>query len=187
MSVGKLQHFLIVPVCLSLMMPVAARGDEAAKAAVAAAFAKMSQAKTYRMTMHAQSTQMVSDFVAPDRRHMTGSQMEMITIGDDAWMKMNGKWQHIPKTSGMSGAAMGNPAMGAAQRVKAPENDVTFLGNETCQGQPARAYQYSTGTGSEKAKLLIGSSGYPCRIDMAAGTSMEWSDWNTPMSITAPM
>jgi hypothetical protein len=180
------QRFLIVPVCLSLMIPVAARGDDAAKAAVTAAFAKMSQAKTYRMTMHAQSAEMVSDYVAPDRRHMTGSQMEMITIGEDTWMKMNGKWQHMPKMSATGGAAMGNPAMGAAQRVKPPETDVTFLGNETCQGQPARAYQYSTGTGSEKAKLLIGSSGYPCRMDMGGG-SMEWSNWNAPMTINAPM
>ena len=168
-------------------MPIAARGDEASKAAVAAAFAKMAQAKTYRMTMQAQSTQMVSDYVAPDRRHMTGSQMEMITIGDDTWMKMNGKWQHIPKMAGTSGAAMAGPAMGAAQRVKPPETDVTFLGNETCQGQPARAYQYSTGTGAEKAKLLIGSSGYPCKIEMGGGSSMEWSDWNAPMTINPPM
>jgi len=57
-------------------------------AAVAAAFAKMAAATSYRMTMSSPAGEMTQDYFAPNRRHMTGVQMEMIMIGDDRISRM---------------------------------------------------------------------------------------------------
>ncbi|HXP94384.1 MAG TPA: hypothetical protein VN905_13015 [Candidatus Binatia bacterium] len=178
---------VVLVVLLVALSPGIGRADAAAKAAVAAAFQKMAQAKSYRMTMTSASGEMTQDYVAPNRRHISGRQMEMITIGDDSWMKVDGKWQHVPK---MPMGAMSAPqSIGSAP--KAPETDVTLVGNQECQGQPAQVYQFSTSSASgtsEKSKLWVGSSGYPCRMQMgSSGASMQWSQWGAPLTIDAPM
>jgi len=178
-----------------VLEPLAAFADDASKAAVTAAFAKMAQAKSYRMTMHAGAGDMTQEYVAPDRRHMSGPSMEMISIADDTWMKVNGKWQHIPKTAAGSGA-MSSGAMGRGPGgpvAKPPEADVKFVGNQDCQGQPARVYSFSMPASSgppSQSKFWIGASGYPCRMEMGgtgSASSMEWSDWGAPLRIKPPM
>lgn len=176
---------IVLIACSIALSPSIARADAAAKAAVAGAFQKMAQAKSYRMTMHSASGEMMQDYVAPNRRHMIGGQMETITIGDDTWMKINGKWQHIPKAMPMGGAR----SVGVVPKV--PETDITFIGDQECQGRQARVYQFATSSASgttQKSKLWVDASGYPCRMEIGgSGAWMQWSQWGASMMINAPM
>jgi hypothetical protein len=171
------------------LAPGVSQADPASKAAVAAAFAKMAQAKTYHMTMQSGSRTMNMDVVAPDKRHTTAGTMEMIAIGDDMWIKVNGNWQHMPKMGNapMPGP-MGAAAAGMQAPTKPPEGDVTSLGPAQCQGKPAQGYQVTDGSGV-KTKVLIDASGYPCEMDMTMSMGdavIQWSNWNGPITVNAP-
>ena len=147
------------------------------------ALRKLKTAYPYRLTeivsatMNGQTamqpTTRVVDFAAPDRSHMkwtggSGSDMEMITIGDKHYWYSDGKWTESPGKSAEERAKRG---MQMEKMLVEATKDVKYVGSETINGVPSFAYTYSmemnlsgnnyTGTG----KAWVGADGLPHQND----------------------
>ena len=88
------------------------------------------------------------DYVAPDRYHIqylggTGAGLEMIMIGNQSFMKTNGKWTKMPGDNNASIPTLRDSF--TEQGLKTLE-DVKFEGEETVDGKPALAYTYKNVT-----------------------------------------
>lgn len=87
------------------------------------------------------------EYAAPDRYHVkylggTGGGMEMIWIGQNSYMNLNGKWTKMPAT---------NTSIPTLRDSFTDEGlktltDVTFEGEDTVDGKPAFAYGYKNVT-----------------------------------------
>ena len=166
------------------------------KEAVHAAFSKFLAAKSFRASViKADSGEKISDlaFVAPDRyRVRTGRGPEMIIIGDNAWMNMNGRTIKAPIPIGKIIGRYRDDRM-----IKQIENGlvITDLGSGSVDGKPAHAYHYVvTDPAKADVKLWIGDkSGLPLQIESqgsfmghASTTRILYSDYNDPSIHIAP-
>lgn len=84
------------------------------------------------------------DYVAPDRFHVTylggtGAGMEMIIIGDQAYMKAGGKWSKSPGTSGGTTPTLRDSF--TEEGLKSL-SETKFEGEDTVDGKPALVYSF---------------------------------------------
>src|SRR5258706_7927483 len=138
------------------------------------------------------------DYIAPDRFHIiylggTGAGMEMIMIGNQSFMKTNGKWT---KMDGDNNASIPTLRDSFTEEGLKTLTDVKFEGEETVDGKPALAYTYKNvtpkGAYPFSAKIWVGkASGLPMKIvvEYSNGTrklmTVEY-DTETIVTIEAP-
>jgi len=113
------------------------------------------------------------DYVAPDRYHIsylggTGAGMEIIIIGNQSFMKTNGKWSKMP---GDNNASIPNLRDSFTEEGLKTLSDVKFDGNETVDGKPALVYSYKNvtpkGNYPFSSKIWIGAdTGLPMKIEV---------------------
>ncbi len=82
----------------------------------------------------------VSEFVPPDRSHGITEGYESISIGDDHYEKVDGKWLRTSSvgTRNVSKFAGANPY---SKAIEAGTMVVTYIGSDQVDGKPARVYQ----------------------------------------------
>lgn len=109
-------------------------------------------------------------YAAPDRFHVkylggTGAGMELIWIGKESHMNVNGKWTKMPSANG----SIPNLRDSFTEEGLKTLTDVKFEGEDTVDGKPALAYSYKNVTvaGSHPftSKIWIGQdTGVPMKI-----------------------
>lgn len=167
------------------------------KDAVHDALSKMLAAKSFRATVtDAARGETISsmEFVAPDRYHMrTAKGPDMVIIGDDAWMNLDGRTMKVPMPVGRMIAQYRN---GRTLRELEAGLSVSDLGSDSIGGEPAHVYHYTV-TDPVKAdiKLWVGErSGLPLQSE-SQGSFMgreskaliRYSDYNdASIRIEAP-
>ncbi len=109
------------------------------------------------------------DYVAPDRYHVTylagtGAGIEMISIGNQAYMKTGGKWSKTPGNSNTP-----NLRDSFTDEGLKTLSDVKFEGEDTVDGTSALVYTYKNvtpvGSFPFSAKIWVGTqTGIPIKI-----------------------
>lgn len=109
-------------------------------------------------------------YAAPDRYHVkylggAGAEMEMIWIGKDSYMNMNGKWSKMPA----SNASIPTLRDSFTEEGLKTLTDVKFEGEDKVDGKPALAYSYKNvtpvGNYPFTSKIWIGhDTGVPMKI-----------------------
>ena len=137
-------------------------------------------------------------YSAPDRFHVkytggTGAGMEMISIGKDMYMNVNGKWSKMPS----SGTSMPNLRDSFTEEGLKTLTDVKFEGEDTIDGEPALAYSYKNttpvGNYPFTSKIWVGKDdGVPRKlyVEYTNGTLKNMTityDTETPVTIESPM
>lgn len=110
------------------------------------------------------------EYFAPDRYHVkylggTGAGMEMIWIGTESYMNLNGKWTKMPATN----TSIPTLRDSFTEEGLKTLTDVKFEGEETVDGKPALAYSYENVTPAGNypftSKIWIGQdTGLPMKI-----------------------
>jgi hypothetical protein len=150
-------------------------------------------AKSYRSVMNTNydghPNVSTVDIQKPDRVHVTSLQSEMIAIGKQTWMKMNGgPWKSMPKLSGMGDLASMDPA-----KEFKPEGTGSCVdgGTGTWKGQPAHLYKATSTNprfGTMKSTLYQLSDGYVHHMDASSShgtSSFDFTDFNS-VSVSPP-
>jgi len=161
------------------------------------AFAKFLAAKSFRATVtDVNKGEQLSamEFVAPDRYHMhPGKGPDMIIVGDDAWMNMNGQLTKMPIPVGKIIAQYRNEST-----LRQMDSGIVFtdLCADSVDGEPAHAYAYTvTEPMKSDVKLWIGDkTGLPLQLQAqggfmgrAATTRTHYSDFNdSTIAVSAP-
>ena len=167
------------------------------KEAVHDALHKMLAAKSFRATVSDPAKgEAISamEFVAPDRYHMrTAKGPDMVIIGDDAWMNIDGRTMKVPMPVGRMVAQYRNER---TLRELEAGLSVSDLGSDSVGGQPAHVYHYTvTDPVEADVKLWIDErSGLPLQSE-SRGSFMgrqstalvRYSDYNdATIRIEAP-
>lgn len=207
----------IAPSPTSVTPPTAAPTNTAAVAQPAASGAgaltgnmtqmttAMVAATSYRITINSvnsatgQSTTAVMEVVKPDRLHLKanlagGKTYEMIAIGQDAYINATGTWMKSPVAIPTS-AIVGIDPQGIPGQITASQKAGTLTKGGTSQvnGAPCQLYTWTPAAGAN-----AGNQGGTACIDLKSGllvqvkstdgkTTSTFSDWNTAISIVAPM
>ncbi len=146
------------------------------------------------------TTEQQIEVVMPDRYHMVSTDMELIEIGDQAYILVDGEWM---QWRGMADMVISTFMMftneddGDVFRTYAA--DAEFLGTEDLEGEQVRAYQYRINDdegASSLVKLWIAESdGLPRRMEIdITGASPEddaqiinvYKDYNAEITIEPP-
>ena len=181
----------------ALALVVAGSACAAPKDDVHAAFGKFLSAKSFRATVTDTKTgQQVSsmEFVAPDRYHLHPAKgPDMIIVGDNGWMNMDGHLTKMPIPVGKIIAQYRNERV---QRELESGMSVTDAGAGSVDGEPAHAYTYTvTEPAKTDVKLWISDkNGLPLAIEShgtfmghEATTRVRYSDFDDPaIAIKAP-
>ena len=146
------------------------------------------------------TTEMQVEVVMPDRYRMVSTDMELIEIGDEAYILVDGEWM---QWRGMADMVISTFMMftneddGDVFRTYAA--DAEFLGTENLEGEQVRTYQYRINDdegASSLVKLWIAESdGLPRRMEIdITGASPEdnaqiinvYKDYNAEITIEPP-
>jgi hypothetical protein len=180
-----------------LALLAAASVCAAPKDDVHAAFSKFLAAKTFRATVTDVKTgQQVSamEFVAPDRYHLhPGKGPDMIIVGDNGWMNMEGRMSKMPIPVGKIITQYRNERV---QRELESGMSVADAGADNVAGEAAHAYTYTvTDPVKTDVKLWISDkTGLPLQIEAQGSvmgrptmTRVHYTDFNDPaITISAP-
>ncbi len=136
------------------------------------------------------------EFVFPDRMRMNLSGVEVISVGDRAFMRLGDKWMPAPPQVTKAGGSFGDPKM--VEEMIRNCTGARVLGPETVNGIPMETYEFlaKTKEGTSKSKFYItpGDS-LPRRIDIEGTvvakdgqvrTRLDYSDYGAPISIEPP-
>ena len=133
-------------------------------------------------------TMMSMDMILPDKFHMTmNGKMQVIEIGNDMWMNVNGQWQHMP----MAGSMMQRPlamARDAGMQGNGPSNyTITDLGPAMLGTVPTHKY-HMVGKSGDTVDMWL-SHNLPLQVQVTgkAGTeTIKYSEYNSVPNITPP-
>ncbi len=182
----------------------AQQGSGDAKEEVLTASKKMSEAKSYRMTMTMTSSTATSGPMTitseavknasggMDTRTTMGTAagaMEVISIGNDSYIKLpkavNGKtWMKSTSTSTTGPAKNGSIDTSSLDKDFGSAQ-VTKVGTDG----DATKYQITGVKDMGTVLMWVGKEGYPTKMTLttsAGGGDIVFSDWNAAITITAP-
>ncbi len=165
---------------------------------VVAAFHKVMEDGSYRMTMTADTDQgpmeTRMDVQWPDRFHMKHAGGEFIILPAGTWMNAGGQWMKVPMNMSQMIDAYSKDAM---EKGVDAIRDVTLVGEETVQGCDARHYRYNASgefmgvkSDSESEVWICEDSGLP--VQMVSGERGKDArvrivyDWDATIDIRAP-
>jgi hypothetical protein len=131
---------------------------------------------------------MSMDMVKPDKFHMTmNGHMQVISIGTDMWVNMNGSWQHMSMPAGMMQRPM-DMARNAGMQGSGPSDyTITDLGPALLDGVPTHRYHMVGKTG-DSVDMWV-SNNLPLQVQATGknGTStIKYSEFNSVPNITPP-
>ena len=192
-----------------------AKASSDPRGALAESLNSMLAAKSYRARVVSSSSQgatnVVAEFVAPDRFHLTtnlevpgqgNTTHETIVVGKDTYVKMgNTPWRKFPANLGDMISKFRDPKMLAELSKGA---DVKFIGAETLDGSPTFIYQYTFTSPENKdfkgsSKTWVGMSDNLPRKTETEGemnldgkpvitkTTITYSDFGSDIKIEPPM
>ena len=152
---------------------------------VRAALLKFAALRSYEMTSVAGVKRTTSDFINPDRVHISWPTAELIRIGATWYWKRGGKWM---KTSGGRGAGtIDMPAL--IRKMTSEVNGIAAnaLGTKLVRGESFHVYRITQSDGTT-GTLYIGPDGLPRRFQSKnAEESFVLSKFNAVPPILAPM
>ena len=137
------------------------------------------------------------EYAAPDRFHVkylggTGAGMEMIFIGKESYMNMNGKWTKMPSSNNSIPTLRDSFSEEGLKTL----GDVKFEGKDSADGKPALVYSYKNttpvGNYPFTSKMWVGSdSGLPMKlyVEYTNGTLKNMTinyDTESPVTIEPP-
>lgn len=136
----------------------------------------------------AKGTKMSMDMIQPDKFHVTmNGEMQVIEIGSDMWMNMNGSWQHM---------SMGRPmlqqpldmARSAGMSAHGPSDyTITDLGPAMLGGVATHQY-HMVGKSGDAVDMWL-SNNLPVQVQATGKngtTTIQYSEWNSVPDITPP-
>jgi hypothetical protein len=146
---------------------------------------------------------MTGDLIPPDKLHTTMKaadfEMENIIIGNQGWIKQNGKWAVSP----MSSKVVLQSAFLAltAEQLDLTISDAKEVGAEAVKGEPARVYTFiSTTDLGESGKIISAvklwvnaKSGLPVKQEIAGeaggvkSTTVQMIEYDPTISVVPPM
>lgn len=133
------------------------------------------------------------DFVFPDRIRLRSQGMEMVSIGNSAWVKIGEKWQPAPEAR-----AVARNFSDPARREEMIRNCISAraLGPSTLHGEAVEGYEFrhrTKKTTSRSVFYVTPADGLPRKIEIEAETKgtpvrsvMEYSDYGAAIAIEAP-
>lgn len=183
--------------------PTATTGADGKVADLSLMSTAMASATSYRATINVvktggQSITAVMEVVKPDKMHIKatiagGKTTELIAIGTDFYINGNGKWIKSPVAMPL-GAMLGTDPASIPGQISASQKAGTLIKGGTSQvnGVTCQLYIWTPATTS------AGSTGGTVCVDVATGllleakssdgqTTVDFSDWNTNISIVAPL
>jgi len=132
------------------------------------------------------------EVVLPDKFHMTFSggsgvpAVEMISIGNDAYLKAGPTWI---KQAGAGGGALFDPGdISGAISDLGEAGGAKKGGTETVDGKRCQVYSYTSG--SETTEVCVSSDNLPLRVVTTSGsekTTIVFTDYNANITIKAPI
>ena len=147
-------------------------------------------------------TEIKGEIIPPDKVHLTlsqqageGMEMEMIVIGEEGWMKSGETdWMATPGMGGMISQFIQNP-----EQLLEMVSDVTFVGEETLDGEAVVIYSYVQKMGEGESEVggtahlwISQESGLPLKLSsesegMGSITVIEANyEYRSDLSITPP-
>ncbi len=133
-------------------------------------------------------TTMSMDMIQPDKFHVTmNGEMQVIEIGSDMWMNMNGSWQHMSMGRAMLQQPMDMARNAGMQGHGAGDYTITDLGPAMLDGVPAHRY-HMVGKSGDSVDMWV-SNNLPVQVQSTGtkGTvTIKYSEYNTVPDITPP-
>ena len=128
------------------------------------------------------------DVVKPDKFHITmNGAMQVIDIGSDMWVNMNGSWQHMSMPAGMMQRPM-DMARNAGMSAQGPSDyNISDLGPAMLDGVPTHRYHMVGKTG-DTVDMWV-SNNLPLQVQATgkSGTAtIKYSEYNAVPNITPP-
>jgi hypothetical protein len=154
---------------------------------VRAAMLRFAALSSYEMTFGTGARSGTVDFVKPNSMHMTMGPMEMISVGETAYVKQgSGGWMKIRNTAPVGPAEMANRIRDYA--VKVNTLTATDLGMKNVGGESLHAYRVTSKDGSP-ANVYIGRDGLPHRFDSSSNGNnvVRISKFNAVAPIRPPV
>jgi hypothetical protein len=162
----------------------------------------MAAASSFRIlvkstTSDGQVTTGTMEIVRPDRMHYTattpaGRTVETVIIGQDMYLLNNGKWQHLGTAKAPVPTTLVT-TIDPDTSVKAFNNDVvggaTLTRGEQVSVDGTTCQQFTMSSPPPRARngtLCVGADNLP-RQYTDDHTLLTFSDWNTPITIEAPI
>jgi|HubBroStandDraft_1064217.scaffolds.fasta_scaffold37101_2 hypothetical protein len=182
-----MRRFLVVSVLVSALTApaLAAPVDDVKNALIG--FGRLT---SYHMTMDVGGQHMEGDVVVPGKMHLMMGEMEMVHIGSNTWMKVQGHWMQIPGGAGQGPGFTG--ALSHAQTLSAHSSDVTVtdLGVKSVDGESLHAYGVKNPGDPQPSTIYVGGDGHVHRIDSVDDkgkvSTIRFSRFNVPVAIDPP-
>ena len=178
-----------------------------AKEAIIAAMQATLKAGPYRtkstIVSDSGAVNMTGELIPPDKLHTTMKatdfEMENIIIGDQGWIKQNGKWAVSP----MSGKAALQSAFLAltAEQLDLTISDAKAIGAEAVNGEQARVYTFTSTTDLGESGKIVSAvklwvsarSGLPVKQEIVGETggiksnTVQMIEYDQNISVVPPM
>jgi hypothetical protein len=165
-----------------------AQTDAAGKdfASFAAAFSKV---KSFKATITSNpgsgpQTEATMEVQLPDRYHLTSSTFELISIGNDSYVKAGANW--VKSASGGAGS-LAQITQLAAAAAAIPPGQIAKGGTDTVNGSRCQLYTQTIGGASTEYCL---ANSLPLRIVITSSSSKStilFTDYDKPVDIKAPI
>ena len=169
-------------------------GQSGASGELGAVIENFAKVKAFRAKLTIESTgqpkqEVTMEVVLPDKFHMTFSggggvpAVEMISIGNDAYIKAGPTWL---KQAGAGGGALFDP--GDISSTITDAGGGKKGGTETVEGKRCQIYTYSSG--SDTTEVCVSSDNLPLRVVTSSGgekTTIVFTDFNANITIKAPI
>jgi hypothetical protein len=130
------------------------------------------------------------DMIMPDKIHMTmNGKMQIIKIGNDMWMNMNGTWQHVPMAGAMMQRSLDMARNAGMQGNGASDYTITDLGPAMLDGVPAHKYHMVGKSGNAIDMWVAKNLPIQAQVAGSAGTgpvTIKYSEYNSVPDITPP-
>ena len=125
-------------------------------------------------------------YVAPDKFHVTLSDYEIISIGNDTYIKQSGTWVKVPAT-GASGPLFDTSSL--KDTISAASTAaVTKGGTDTVNGTKCQLYTYNDTESNNKIEVCVADN-LPVRVVQDDGESVSTTifDFKSNIDIKAPI
>jgi hypothetical protein len=132
------------------------------------------------------------DMIEPHKVHATFSGMQFISIGQDVWINMGGRWVKAPRSAGRSAQTMVETAQNPGLETNVRGNcTVTDAGPAPVGRIATRKYHMICKDTSDRAiDVWVGMNHLPVQIQILRGkglTTITYSKYNSVADITPPM
>jgi hypothetical protein len=127
------------------------------------------------------------DMIKPDKFHMTmNGKMQVVKIGDDMWMNMNGQWQHMQIPTAMLQRPMDIARSAGMQGTGPSDYTITDLGPALLDGVPTHKY-HMVGKSGDAVDMWI-SKNLPVQVQTFGRepATIKYSQYNSVPDITPP-